>query len=523
VTPVSTEPQTAAQAEITPAPPVTAPSTAGMTTKVVKGSLWTLAGQVAPLAVSLITTPFVIRMLGAESYGVLILLGVIPNYLLFADLGMSMASTKFGSQAHIEGNPAKESRIIRTAAFIVLCCSIPIAVGLFVFSPAIVRVFNVPDNLAADAGLGLKFTAIMFVTNFLNSVFNTPQLARLRMDLNASITGGIRILGLIATPFVVYLGGGISGATAVLMVASLLTLLVHFNVSTRLLPQLRGMSIDREMVRPMLKYGIALAVGGIAAVLLANLDRGVLPRMVSVQALAYYSVAFTLAGMLTMAANAMIQSLIPAFSQLQSDGDHSKFQALYSRGVRLILVWMIPAIVTLALIAKTFFTIWAGDDFAQHSVPIFQVLLVGLVFNVPAYIPYAAFLAAGRTDLFAKICFAELIPYIVLLVALTYYFGPIGAAAAWSIRMIGDSILLFGFARRSLGVSLSITHVYGFLLGALVLLLPLVANFYFGDLLIAPLMVLMSALVIYSVVLWKLVLETEEILWITGRLSRYLA
>jgi len=48
-----------------------------MTTKVVKGSLWTLAGQVAPLGVSLVTMPFVIRMLGAESGGVLILVGLI--------------------------------------------------------------------------------------------------------------------------------------------------------------------------------------------------------------------------------------------------------------------------------------------------------------------------------------------------------------------------------------------------------------------------------------------------------------
>lgn len=84
--------------------PKTPPSTAGMTTKVVKGSLWTLAGQVAPLAVSLVATPFVIRLLGAESYGVLILIGLIPTYLGFAAFGMSMASTKFGSEAYAEGD-----------------------------------------------------------------------------------------------------------------------------------------------------------------------------------------------------------------------------------------------------------------------------------------------------------------------------------------------------------------------------------------------------------------------------------
>lgn len=62
-----------------------------MTTKVVKGSLWTLLGQVFPLGVSLITTPFVIRMFGAEGYGVLILVALIPTYLGFADFRASIS------------------------------------------------------------------------------------------------------------------------------------------------------------------------------------------------------------------------------------------------------------------------------------------------------------------------------------------------------------------------------------------------------------------------------------------------
>src|SRR6476659_4524658 len=98
-----------------------------MTTKVVKGSLWTLAGQVLPLGVSLVTTPFVIRMLGAEGYGVLILIGLIPTYLGFADFGMSTASTKYASEAYAERDSEKEARIVRTSAVIALASCSPIA------------------------------------------------------------------------------------------------------------------------------------------------------------------------------------------------------------------------------------------------------------------------------------------------------------------------------------------------------------------------------------------------------------
>ena len=75
-----------------------------MTTKVVKGTLWTMVGLMVPILLSLVSTPIVTRLLGAEGYGLLVLILLIPNYLNFADFGMNIASTKFGSAAYAEGD-----------------------------------------------------------------------------------------------------------------------------------------------------------------------------------------------------------------------------------------------------------------------------------------------------------------------------------------------------------------------------------------------------------------------------------
>src|SRR5580765_3927840 len=99
-----------------------------MTTKVVKGSLWTLAGQVLPLIASLVATPFTIRLLGSEAYGVVILVGLIPTYFSFADFGMGIASTKFGSEAYGQGDTRKEGEVVRTAAVVAFLSSLVIAV-----------------------------------------------------------------------------------------------------------------------------------------------------------------------------------------------------------------------------------------------------------------------------------------------------------------------------------------------------------------------------------------------------------
>ena len=316
-----------------------------MTVKVVKGSIWTMVGQIAPMVVSLVTTPFTIQLLGSEGYGVFILLGLIPNYFLFAEFGMSMASTKFGSEAYASRDPEKEGRVVRTAALIALLTSLPVAAAILYFSDSILGLFNVAEHLRSEAVIALKLASITFVINILCGIFNTPQLARLRMDLNTFINAGSRTAALIATPIVIHLGFGLVGAVAVLLITSVLNLAGHLFVSHRLLQSLSSLSFDRLALRPLLRFGGALVASGIAGALLTNAEKGILAATVSAEALAYYSVAFTLALMATMLSSAMIQSLIPAFSQLLSPRKRSQLQEIFTRSLALNVIGLVPTIV----------------------------------------------------------------------------------------------------------------------------------------------------------------------------------
>jgi O-antigen/teichoic acid export membrane protein len=497
-----------------------APSTAGITTRVVKGSLWTLAGQVLPLLVSFVATPFVIRFLGAESYGVLILITLIPSYFVFADLGMSVASTRFGSEAYAKGQREKEAEVVRTAALIALSASSPAALGILIFSFPIVGLFNVPENLRAEASLALKFAAATFVLNILCGIFNTPQLTRLRMDLNTLVTTGFRMLGLVATPFVLYFGGGIAGAAFVLLASAALTLAGHFFISSRLLRELVRLSIDRNIIKPLLVFGGALAVSNVAGILLVNLEKAVLPRVASVESLAYYSVAFTLASMATLFSGAMTQSLLPAFSQLFAPEKKEEMNRLFARTLRINIIGLVPAVAFLFVVAEPFFTFWAGADFGRESAPLFYILLSGLFFNIIAYIPHASLVASGRTDMLAKIYWLELPPYILATVALTSFFGAAGAAIAWSLRVVVDALIFIWLSKNLVGISLKIFQGNGlfFALVSLALMLPIfiigfINNYSIWLFISAPLCVF-----VYFVTIWRFFLEAEEKRWVNSKI-----
>jgi O-antigen/teichoic acid export membrane protein len=495
-------------------PKLQPPSTAGMTTKVVKGSMWTLGGSVLPLAVSFISTPFIIRFLGTESYGVLLLVGLIPTYFSFADFGMGIASTKFASEAFGQGDSEKERQIVWTAAAVAAVSAMIVAVPIFLFSRPIVTALNVPEHLIAQASVALKITSAAFVLGIVVSVMNSPMLARLRMDLNTVTNAVPKILLAAVTPFILYFGGGIVGAVTWAFIVSVIVLAVVFYFSGRLLPSLLRPAFRREHLTPLLKFGGAWVVAMIAAMLLVNLEKIFLTKLVSVQALAYYSVAFTFANMAAMFSQAMTQSLYPAFSQLMAPEKRAEFDALFARGIRLNITCLLPTLVVMFVIAEPFFTLWAGEEFGRESTLPFYVLLAGLFFNILAFIPHASITATGRTDLFARLYWIELLIYAGLAWVLIGYFGIIGAAAAWSIRVFLDAFVVIHLSKKIAHTKFGMFRQFGALCVAIASLAPpVLLVLLLGSKPAYLLSLTFVSVLIYGVIAWKKLFLDDEKAW----------
>lgn len=490
-----------------------------MTTKVVKGSMWTLAGSVAPLAVSFISTPFVIRFLGTESYGLLLLVGLIPTYLMFADFGMGVAATKFASEAYGKGDPASESAYVKIASAVCLISSAVLFLPIFILAERVVPIFGVPPELYGEASLALRISTVAFVLSLLSTVVSAPQLARLRMDLNSIVNGGPKVVMALATPLILYLGGGLVGAVWLGLLASILSLALSLYFSSTFLPKLLFSPTDRSLIRPLLVFGRGWFFASVAATLLGNMEKLILAKLVSVAALAHYSVAFALAGMVSIFSIALRQSLLPAFAQLSHPEKQPELEALVERGMRMIMVLAIPGIVLLCVVARPFFTLWAGEGFGRESTVPFYILAVGLFFSLIAYIPHSTIVAHGRTDIFARLYWAELFSYAIVASVSIYAFGILGAAMAWTLRVIADSVIVMILAKRITNTSFGLAPNVRVLGWSLIIMLPLVFlalydNFSFLLLVLAPLTGFA-----YAIFVWFGVIDETEKTWMRARMS----
>lgn len=486
-----------------------------MTTKVIKGSVWTLGGSVLPLFVTFVSTPFVIRFLGTEGYGVVLLIGLIPTYFSFADFGMGIASTKFESEAFATDDREKEGEIVRTATIIAMISTSVVATPIFLFSHAIIVALNVSEYLQGVASTALKLSTIAFVCGMLAQVLNSPMLARLRMDLNTVTNAVPKVLLATITPIILYLGGGVVEIVAWALLVAIATLVCVVFFSGRLLPELFRPTMNRELFRPLLRFGGAWLIAMIAAMLLGNLEKLFVTRLVSVKALAYYSVAFTFANMATMISQAMLQSLVPAFSQLQGPGKRTDLEALFARGVRLTLIWILPTLMLLFVIAKPFFTIWAGEEFGRESSLPLYILLFGLFFGAISFIPYAATLAAGRSDVFAKLYWVELALYAILAALLITKYQIAGAAAAYSIRVVSESSVLILLSERTAGVEFKLSGYLGrTAIGGLILLPPIIYAVGYKNVSFGLIPVTCACLALYALFVWSRLVDADEKVWI---------
>lgn len=439
-----------------PSPDTSVPPARGLTSRVVQGSALNLAGQGVTMLATLLAAPLVIRLLGAAGYGLLALMNVLIGYLSFAALGMGTASTRFAAAAHARHDDRGEAATIWSALLLSLVPATTVSLILVVAArPLVVHALRLPLSLQETAVIAVRIAALGFVVRAVSGVMNTPALVRLRIDLVVLITYGTATAQIVLVPLVVFLGGGVTGAVAVGAGAAAAAALLHSIAGMRLLPALRRPHVSAELMKRLARFGSALVVSTIAETVLFHSEKLLLPRFASVEALAYYSVAFTLAYLLTQLPTATVQSLVPALSRLHATGDRAAFEMLYRRAWHGLLYWVLPAAAFTCIVARPFLTVWAGPQFGRESTLPLYLLVGGVIFEVLSFVPDAVLIAYERADLVARCHVLLLVPYLVGSALLIVRYGAAGAALAWSLRAVAGMALFAWFGRSVSGLPMA--------------------------------------------------------------------
>ena len=233
------------------------------------------------------------------------------------------------------------------------------------------------------------------------------------------------------------------GALAAVRVAGTiaLTILVGRQIPMRAVPN--SSAVDAA---PMWRYTGWLTISNIIGPLMVYGDRYYLATLLPPTAVGYYTVPLDTFFRATAVPGAALGAAFPALTDAQED-THKARQFLDGAGALLWFVWLAPLVIA-GLILPEVLQTWLGPAYSGQILGTSRLIIVGVLVNGFAQVPFTLLQAVGRPDVTAKLHMVELPLFALALTLLVGQFGIVGAALAWSLRVTLDAAGLFFMARR---------------------------------------------------------------------------
>ncbi len=403
-----------------------------------------MVGQALPLLVGVLTIPLVVRGLGTERFGLLSLAWVVLGYFTIFDLGLGRATTKYVAEAMGKGEEDKVPQIIWTAVTFQAVLGFVGAFVLFGITDLLAEsVLNIPPQLLGEAKDTFHLLALSIPLVLVSSSFSGVLEAAQRFDLVNAVRIPSSTLTFLLPLVGLYLGFGLPGIVALILLARVGTLAAFFMMDLRIVPRLKKYSVSIARFSQLFTFGGWVMITSIVGPILVYLDRFLIGSLLTIAAVAYYTAPYEMVTRLTIISASLTMTLFPAFSALEGVRDRQRLGTIFSRSVKYILLASGPILVLIVIFAKEILQIWLGNDFAIESTVAMQVLALGVLINSLAYMPFALLQGIGRPDLPAKFHLIQLPIYIVVAWILVSEFGIVGAAGAWTVRAVLDAFLLY--------------------------------------------------------------------------------
>lgn len=342
------------------------------------GALVTMGSQALKIAVQFGGIVLLARLLTPRDYGlVAMVIAIIGVGEVLRDFGLSSAAIQ---AKHLSRGQRDNLFWINSGIGFLL------AAGVFLSADAIAVFYREP--LLRPVAQAISATLLL---NGLTTQFR----AHLNRDMRfgplafADVTG--QLLGLASAVAAALLGWGY-WALVVQSLVQASTLLVLMALAARWLP---GLPKRNTEMRGLLRFGGNLVASQLLIYFSTNLGQILIGNRLGPVPLGHYNRAFALLMMPLTQLNAPATTVaLPVLSRLQ--GDPVRYSAFLLRGQATLMHFIIAIFALGCAQASPLIHLVLGDRWAM-TVPIFQILVVGGMFQAAGYAAYWVFLSKGLT------------------------------------------------------------------------------------------------------------------------------
>lgn len=343
-----------------------------------RNSAFNLAGGVVPALAALAVVPAIVRGLGSEGYGLLVLVTSILGYFALLDINITAGSTKYVAEHHARGEQELVNQTIGFGLVIYLGIGLVGAAALFLLAdwlPA--HAFNITaaqQPLAADC---LRVAALGFLFGQLQSYLQSVPQALLRYDVTARYEMVFGLAVPLGTVALLWLGFGLLAVVWLRVLLSMVNALALAASIRHLLPNWAWARPQPQTVRNMSSFSGYAFLSRLAALSYAHGDKLIIGSLVGMAPLAVYAVAATVGNRVLGMMYRVSAVLFPAASALSASGDEARLREIYLKLGRYVVYVNLSALLLIAVFARPLLQHWVGDSYATGGALVLQLVAMG--------------------------------------------------------------------------------------------------------------------------------------------------
>ena len=398
------------------------------------------SGMFVNMLVPLIVTPFVLRALGMEAYGLIGIGLMLQSILAFMEVGLSASLARAFAQrtAALEdnGSHAGMHDLLRTLEYFYLVLVGFVCLLVLLVSPLIARYWITDHGLPyAVVWQSISLIGLMIAMRFFVSLYGGGLAGLQRqviLNTTSIILNVIANIGAVVVLFWVSSDPRAYFAWLALM-GALSAIALRFVLTATLPAVTRPARFAWDQWQSIRKFSVGISSLTVTSIAITQTDKVLLSRLLPLRDFGFYSIASNVANFVQLITIPVQTVYYPRMTQCQAKGDTEELIRTYRFASRLVALLVFPLGFTLALFSQDILLLWLRDSLVAERVHMILSLLVigSTLLTSLMMMPYALTLAHADTRVTLRMHMFLLCIQVPAVILSALEFGAVGAAGFW--------------------------------------------------------------------------------------------
>ena len=407
--------------------------------------------QMYSTALALLATPFYLRSLGPDGYGLVGVFTLMQLWMQLLDAGLSATLTREAARFGAGATAATEfralvtllSRIFLGTAFVLVVAGV---VASHWIALHWLKIGALPvDKVAFAVAVMIATAAIRWRTEpFRDLVIGFEHTVWLKIFATLMSTarygGSIGVLALFKGSFVAFFVYqlGVSVVEAAGVILKSYSLMPPKDASA---PAYKH---SWRTLRPFLKFSLSIAFSSTVWLFASQFDKLLLSSILPLKSYAAFALAILAATGVALLGMPINLAILPRLTALKAAGEEKELERIYRKGTAFIAALAAPACLELVFFGGQVLWVWTGDiQIAREAGPILALYSMGNC--LVAFTTFTYYLQYAHGDM--KLHVIGNVGFVILLVPAFLFaatrFGALGTGTVWCIQ---NTLYLFGWA-----------------------------------------------------------------------------